>query len=263
MGFDGHDASKLEEALQVVDTRKFGRQRQIPKPVVVKADDPTKTDILDLNIKESCLATTTHLFDVVLDFEGVLNMDEITTCMRTNMYTSLPEPLCEKTRVDYGYCMQFNVGHTKENGKCDIVKWYLFDEKVHVNKVESALIYGKAYQPHWLSQAYTMIVKKVLYYMFERLAGTSFLYLCWADDDKRSKSLGDFDVGKRKQGYEFIRDKGPKSNNLRKLMGSRRLWLVSHLCINIYIYIYIYIFLVGGGFYIWVGLDGDPNFHLL
>jgi len=29
MGFDGHDASKLEEALQVVDTRKFGRMLDI------------------------------------------------------------------------------------------------------------------------------------------------------------------------------------------------------------------------------------------
>ncbi len=99
LGIEGCDASRLEEAFEMITTRRFGKMHITPKVKHVKEDDASKTNILDLNIKENTLTTTSHLCAIVRDFDGELNMQEITAFMQKNLYTSLPEPLREKAET--------------------------------------------------------------------------------------------------------------------------------------------------------------------
>jgi len=53
LNVEGCDAHRLEEAFDAIQQHKFGQMRDMPKVNVVKEDDPSNTNMFDLNIKAS------------------------------------------------------------------------------------------------------------------------------------------------------------------------------------------------------------------
>ena len=75
----------------------------------------------------------------------------------------------------------------------------MFEEKQVFANIQDKLIHGQAFQPTWTSPAFISHVMKVLQWLFERLPGTSMLYITWASDNisqKRQKADAPVDVDK-------------------------------------------------------------------
>ena len=125
----GYGTQKLEDAIKHVTKIKFGRGVNTAKCVKTDAATLNATTYLDLNIKPLSLKSTTHLIDLVVDYEGDIDLNECESLMSQNTYNSLPDPIKPKAPVDQPYYMQLNI-RTKENNKHDIIKWYTFQEKV-------------------------------------------------------------------------------------------------------------------------------------
>ena len=112
--------------------------------------------------------------------------------------------------------MQVNIKRTAD-GKFDIVKWFTFDEKTFVHKVKDHLIYGVMHFPCWAKHSPIMTLK-VLHYMFERLSGLNVLCHAWANEEpsNEQRCRTSKDAEKRRAGYTYIKEKGPRANNLNQ-----------------------------------------------
>ena len=44
-----------------------------------------------------------HLFDVILEYEGEVDVKDVVSKVQQNKYTELPAPFCSKTPVEAGY----------------------------------------------------------------------------------------------------------------------------------------------------------------
>jgi len=198
-----------------------------PRVIVIEEDSPDKVDVHELNIHPLSVVTGTRLLDFICDYDGELCVNHVVQTMKNNAYNLLPGPFREKAPVEIGYWLSINI-HKQPNGKYRILKWYLFTDKPDrkgFEKLTNALVHGQAFQPHWVGSAYTLHVKKVLLYLFERLVGTSVIYLNWAGEGDESDepapttnapvSSNDapYDKEKRKQGWAYIRRYRPLANN--------------------------------------------------
>ena len=103
------------------------------------------------------------------------------------------------------------------------MKWILFEGRQPVKKVEECLAHGRFLLPVFPGPAAAQHVKKVMFYLFERLPGTSAIYQQWEPERatiKRGDSAPDFDANKRKEGWAFIQKCGPKANGQNQF----RIW---------------------------------------
>ena len=208
----GYGSEKIHAAYDIVSQRKFGRELSNPQRFDVKPDADGVVEHLDLNIRQVTATNTSHLLDLFLDFDQDVGVDAIVSLMKDNNYKALPPPLNEKSPVEYGYTLQLNM-HKRANQKWSFLKWYTFTEKQPVSRIKSQLVHGEALEPGWTSPASVHHVKKVLYYLFERLPGTSMLYWNWACEQERVRRQNTTDESSRAAGYAFIREKGPRANN--------------------------------------------------
>ena len=185
--------------------------------VLSPTDAPSRsTQLSDLNIKpmRDCKNPGTHLLDVIMDFEGgPLPTEQIVQKMRRNTYKELSPPLCAKEEMDTGYTMNINI-HEQVDGKFCIVKLFIFNEKVHIERAAANLVHGQPCVPHWVGPTQVYHVKKVLLYLFERLPGTTVLYTKWSHQADKTRKDDLFDLDKRREGYMFIRTKGPRANKV-------------------------------------------------
>ena len=171
---------------------------------------------LDMPLLELTQKFAKDVFDFIVDFEGELDLKLITTLMKANAYDQLPKPLCPKVPVDAGYHMQVKI--EKNGDKYNIIKWIKFTEKQHATRIKDEMIYGIAYQPHWI-QGKVQVTAKVLQFLFERIPGQTYLYNTWAEDaqtavkSKPKKIATSIDQQKRNEGFAFLRNYGPKCNN--------------------------------------------------
>lgn len=218
MGIEGVDASLIQEAYDSIQNRKMKQTTSVQKVLLEsdnRQDEPTR--VIDLNIKDmSDAAAGRHIIDVVHDFEGELPVPDIISKLKANDYKGLPPPLCEKSEAYFTYIMNVNICK-QDNGKLSVVKWYIFDQKQRIADLQDILIYGLAYQPSWVAPAHNITVKKVLLCLFQRLPGTTVLYMNWVGDENRKEETV-YDAEKRHEGWKFIRDCGPKANNLNQFV---------------------------------------------
>ena len=213
-GIHGYDSTKIIEAFAEIENAKFAPRLAKPKRHDVKSDSPQKIHVLDLNIKELSNTMGKHLLDLIHDYDGPLDVPAICTLLKDNNYESLPAPFKEKQATHQLYQMQVNM-HKQRNNKWRIVKWIIFEEKQIFDNIKDHFIYGKACQPTWTSPAFISHVMKVLQLLFERLPGTSMLYLVWASDNPKQNSL---DNDGRRAGYNYIKTRGPRANNLNQFV---------------------------------------------
>ena len=96
-------------------------------------------------------------------YDGPLDIPNIRALFKDNQYSNLPSPIAAKSHIDVAYTLQVNIDQ-QDDGKYNIVKWYLFDEPQFLSKVTDALIHGIARQPHWVATGHNRLVTKVLFY---------------------------------------------------------------------------------------------------
>ena len=208
---EGANSNRIHEAFTHTEHMKI---INLDEPKIVKPlpDAPDITDIDDLNVKPADLTIATHLIDIIRDYEGNLDIADVTAKLKNNEYADLPRPLNQKLDFQIGYHLNVNM-KTQANGTHNIVKWFVFTQKQNVAHMKDVLIHGAAYQPDWVGSAYTIQVRKVLLYLFERLPGNTILYMDWPAEVAGSSSGAPYDNAKRHEGYRFIELYGPRSNN--------------------------------------------------
>ena len=219
-GREGYGSARILEAFTKVEGDKFSSRLANPKRHVVSADSVETTKILDLNIKELRHTTGKHLLDIVPNYEGEIDESAVCALMKDNNYSSLPPTFNEKQPINKLYHMQVNMSK-QENGKWLVVKWFIFEEKQIFASIVDKLIHGLAFQPTWTSPAFVFHVMKLLQWLFERLPGTSMLYMTWASDNtsqNKQKKTEQLDNDSRRAGYDYIRKHGPKANNLNQFV---------------------------------------------
>ena len=153
LGHDGYSSAKIIQAFTMVEGDKFGPRLPKPKRHIMSADFTEKVQVFDLNIKKLTFASGKHLIDTVLDYEGEIDESAVCALIKDNSYSSLPEPFNEKQPTNLLYHMQVNM-HKKQNGKWQIVKWFMFEEKQVFVNIQDKLIHGQAFQPTWTSPAF-------------------------------------------------------------------------------------------------------------
>jgi hypothetical protein len=211
----GADSARIHEAWNRTDTLKLSQLNVVQKVVHVAEDSSDKTHLMDLNIRNVQANTGKHLIDVILEWEGALDIKDIVTKLQENQYGYLPIPFNQKSIVEVGFTMSVNICKLNEN-KHRIIKWFIFDAAQNLTTVTEQLVYGSAMQPHWTGAAYVMGCRKTLLYLFERLVGTTVLYMKFIGDSGSNAidgaSCSTYDREKRREGFRFIKEKGPKSN---------------------------------------------------
>ena len=224
LGLDGWSNERINVAYEAIAEFQMRHHTSV-QMVSLPGDPPVRnTRAMDLNIKqvspdnESKLSGI-HLFDIITNYEGApLPKEQVVQMMRGNAYKELPPPLCAKEDFDFGYTMNVNI-HEQADGKVSIVKWFIFEQRTDLKLAIGALCYGQACLPQWVGSSDLYKVKKVMLYLFERLPGTNVLYTRWSHNQSdKANQASLVDLNKRRAGYEFIRTKGPKANNVNQFV---------------------------------------------
>ena len=100
LGQAGAGSIKINESLTIVDQRKFGNQLPFPRVHEVARDAHERVDVLDLNIREVTATAATHVLDLIVDFEGPIDVPAVVRLMKENQYDNLPSPFGPKEALD-------------------------------------------------------------------------------------------------------------------------------------------------------------------
>ena len=182
-------------------------------------DAPT---ISDLPIAELKQTKSRIAIDVITDVQKDFDMNIVEALHKTRKWNSLPGVLAPRNATEAVFTMELalvaklDADGKEVEGTVHIVKIFYFEEPVHIDWIKANLIRGVAHQPCWIKA--TQITTKVLHYLVERLPGNLYLFNQWKEDAPRgsqcrqAKHLMD-DKAKRNAGYDFIEQRGPKTNN--------------------------------------------------
>ena len=153
--------------------------------------------------------------------EGV-DWKGISAAMQDGRYKDLPSPFGPRTNFEVAYTLQLAIVPTTQGvafldaTSFDIIKHYSFNE-THATpllkekvKQEAGLMFEFQRIPDWLG------MERVFQYLFERVGGMIYSYKLWPMEVQgKTKSMK---PGARRAGWAFIRDKGPRSNNMKQFM---------------------------------------------
>ena len=157
--------------------------------------------------------SASHMVDIIEDHEGDFDMNEVDRLMKAAKYDELPEPLSPASSENLGYTMHLAMGIPGEGGKRIIVKYFQFvGQGAHVPRLTQLNRMKRGaylWNLSWSSDRKTAI--KVLLFMLERMGGTFYRFVSWGADPA-SKVVDHYDLGKRRAGYKFLRERGPKTN---------------------------------------------------
>ena len=156
--------------------------------------------------------------DVVLG-QPAFNWEEITELCQIGQYKRLPAPLCLKEEPSIPYTMQLII-HKEDDDTHTVLKHLIFaPNKMHVTAIKR-FCYGQAMQISYGKNFQTGSV--AVQYMMERLGGFQVRYYTLTPKAV-AKTHPDRDV--RKKGYTFIRERGPKANNLNQFVEWTDEWI--------------------------------------
>ena len=145
---------------------------------------PISPAALPLRDLEPRAATLKHFFDILYDFDGRINYDQLGPILRDQAWGELPAPFGLKKPLNVKYVMQIFI-RAQENGKNCIVKHiFMPDDKVKASLLHDCG-YGTLYEVVWGTHAKT--TKKALQFMLEQMGGVQYrlFILSYARTKKR------------------------------------------------------------------------------
>ena len=110
-----------------------GKIQKLTVPQSTPIDSPSgATTFLSLPLKQTDHRATkiSHLVEVIKDYEGELNYEEILAHMKQGNYGQLPEPVKPKKPIVIGYVMDLCFLKTEKG--VDILKHYVFEQPTDV-----------------------------------------------------------------------------------------------------------------------------------
>ena len=207
-GISGASNDIITEEWKRVQPLKLNVLRSDPHLPSIEA--PPRATIMDLPLMPgpSHSTYTKHLIDIIPDWKGTVDKTVVKNLVTLGQYQNLPEPFKPKSDWEVAYTMQIHAVQKTED-TWDVVKWYRLDDKQTTTAAIGHLCVGEAFTPQWIPKD-PLTTFKVLHAVLERLGGMQILFASWQSKEQ-SKELRD--TTKIKQGYAYIRIKGPKSNN--------------------------------------------------
>ena len=223
MGIPGFEATFLQTAWGEVEGFKL---MPIPPKVVPAAaePDPFAAECFDFPIEGVRATTVAHVFDILTDYAGPVDVEAVTKALKKKDYAALPPPFKPKDKYPgFPYTMDVVIDK-QENGRYNIFKWIYFEDAPPSSRVVPYLVYG---EPHHLCRTKAAYrIKKTVHYLMTKMNGLKVFNQGWQHEKTTTKTRGQsMTEDQRAAGYKFIREKGPRSNNSNQFMEWTDKWV--------------------------------------
>ncbi|CAE7323724.1 unnamed protein product [Symbiodinium sp. CCMP2592] len=202
--------------------------RVLPQHVKVGPMPAGPVSPLTLPIREleSRPATLKHFLDIIYDFEGPINHDQLGPILRDQAWDELPAPFGFQKKLEVKFLMQVFI-RTQANGKHCIVKHVFLPD----NKIKASLVsgcgYGTLHEVVWGHNPKT--TKKALQFMLEQMGGIQYrLFVLAPEQKKKVKAVMEKSEEELEKGFQYIREHGERDKgNLKQL-----LWIQKNVAAN-------------------------------
>ena len=182
---------------------------------------PGLLPIKDLNVLAPSIK---HFVDLIEDYDGAVNYEQLRPIMRDLALNELPEPFSTPSVPTFAYKLQLFI-LPQPNGNYTVLKhFYLPSDKVKAVTV-LPLIRGKGYEVSWGNNIKN--TRKAFQFMLEQMGGMQYRTNCLSAERKRqaakgpqSKNEEDLDAG-----FDFIL----KSGNRDKAELGQLRWVVKEI----------------------------------
>ncbi|CAK0862811.1 unnamed protein product [Prorocentrum cordatum] len=166
-----------------------------------------------------------HLVDWVTLEDGAaeqLNTVDVHDTMCGGNYMALPAPFRpNKAHGEIAFTMQLHILPKDANGEQHALKNVRFDNKVRTDIAKDIFVAGRALTIHWESSADTKTPLKLFHYVVDRLGGVQIRH--WVRPSAAAAvGGGGCDEEKRRAGYRFIEEFGPRANNRNQLINDEK-----------------------------------------
>ena len=104
----GSSNARIVEAWTNTERSKIFASTNVQRVVNLDESKPDCTRPVDMNLCELQAANGKHLIDVMLEYQGQLDVNDIVAKVQRNKYNELPPPFCSKSEVEAGYVMNIN-----------------------------------------------------------------------------------------------------------------------------------------------------------
>ena len=98
---DGANNARIVEAWTNTENSKIFAGTTVQRVVNCSTDKPDCTRPIDLNIKDLESAKGKHLIDIILEYDGQIDVNEVVSRIQSNNYSELPIPFCENSSREY------------------------------------------------------------------------------------------------------------------------------------------------------------------
>ena len=168
---------------------------------------PVSPLTLPLRALEPRPATLKHFLDIIYDFEGPINHDQLGPILRDQAWDELPAPFGLTKNLEVKYLMQVFI-RTQTNGK----HIFLPDNKIKASLV-SGCGYGTLHEVVWGPHPKT--TKKALQFMLEQMGGIQYRMLALAPEQKKkAKPVMEKSEEELEKGFQYIREHGNRESIL-------------------------------------------------
>ncbi|CAK0796371.1 unnamed protein product [Prorocentrum cordatum] len=221
VAYDAEEDGKLtfEEASLMVSGSKldYHPSKCVKKDRLAFAGDLSIFDLPLLPIANSSTTKSVAFADMASNYEGPIDFDKVHELCAQGRFKDLQEPLSLKQEPVVPHTMQiFIVRQKPEDSECSayrILKVVSFDK----NRVDSATILKCARgEAHKIDYGKNFRAGSIAFqFMLEKLEGYQIRYFTIKPQHERKQPL---EEDERAQGYTFIREHGPRSNNRNQFM---------------------------------------------
>ncbi|CAK0808270.1 unnamed protein product [Prorocentrum cordatum] len=214
----GGDASCTEQIKSTwLHMAAVQQYKKLGKPERFQSDPPAAFCLRDMPLQYAGqVVNLKHLVDWVNLEDGAadhLDTVDVYDAMCGGNYMALPAPFKpNKDPGELAFTMQLYILPKEGNGHQFVLKYARFQDKVRTDIAKEIFVAGRALTIHWGSSADNNAPLKLFYYMMDRLGGVQIRH--WAQPSVvATVGGGNYDKGKRKAGFRFIEEFGPRANN--------------------------------------------------
>ncbi|CAK0862483.1 unnamed protein product, partial [Prorocentrum cordatum] len=214
----GGDASCTEQIKSTwLHMAAVQQYKKLGKPERFQSDPPAAFCLRDMPLQYADqVVNLKHLVDWVNLEDGAadhLDTVDVYDAMCGGNYMALPAPFKpNKDPGELAFTMQLYILPKEGNGHQFVLKYARFQDKVRTDIAKEIFVAGRALTIHWGSSADNNTPLKLFYYMMDRLGGVQIRH--WAQPSVvAAVGGGNYDKGKRKAGFRFIEEFGPRANN--------------------------------------------------
>ncbi|CAK0837032.1 unnamed protein product, partial [Prorocentrum cordatum] len=221
----GSDASATDQIKNTrLDMAAVQSFKKLDKPELFHSDPPAAFALRDMPLQYVGHAVNLkHSVDWVALEDGAaeqLDTVDVHGAMCAGNYMALPIPFKpNKDPCELAFTAQLHILPKDANGEQHALKYARFENKVRTDIAKEIFVAGKALAIHWGSTADKYTPLKLFYHMVDRLGGAQIHH--WAQPSAAAAAVGGggYDRGRRRAGYRFIEEFGPRANNRNLFAG--------------------------------------------